>query len=96
MTIARAPIVDRMHLAHRCDELAKAAQVGVLDPETVLIIRGDDELWYIQDMTHRPLCRAVCCLGCGRNLERELKLLTHLNLTHPGQTLRLPTLKGLP
>ena len=95
MTISRAPIVDRMHLAHRCEELSEAAAVGVLDAETILIIRGDDEHWYIQDTTHRPLCRTVHCPGCGKHLEKTLRQLTHLNLTRPGQTLRLPVLKGL-
>jgi hypothetical protein len=96
MTISRAPIADRMHLAHRCDTLARTAEVGILDAGTVLIIKGDDGHWYIQDTHHRPLCRAVHCPGCGIELELELKRLGDLFLSHPGQTHRLPTLNGLP
>lgn len=91
--IGRAPIVDRMHVAHRCEELARIA-TEPLDTETVIIIRGDDEEWYVQDLTHRPLCRTVHCLGCGRHLENELRHLTHLMSGVPS-SLRLPILRGL-
>lgn len=95
-TFQRAVIRNQWRFVHRCDELAAMfTDDSPIDADSIAIIYGYGERWWLRDKENEGLFPVSYCPGCGKELAEQFSALERLGRLDPAVIGRMPELKGL-